>query len=320
MQIRRYGVWAGIGNRAPSRLLAAGSELKGWRNATALGKNGFVLVEAIVGWVIEAIGDRTLKGVSRGLFGTEDRRSLQGAIGLALKAVTADVPSDAREGVTAALTERFSEPRNFALDGRTGVRDALIEAIHNQIAPLGDTELTGTGRSFCEEVGVDFVQLRSDLSQAVIRAVEQVATTRAALAPLAAQLNADALLSEVRALRKETLRPVSEVADRSKADTGVRPQIFDVVDALLKLEAISDEGARREVLRLLPRAIAGAIAHHAVPRVQVLAILRTCLNYDDGLHSLLRAVRVVEGDSIAMQELDATMHRSFPELPPVSVS
>lgn len=284
-----------------------------------LGKNKFVLVEAIVGWVIEAIGDRTLKGVSRGLFGTEDRRSLQGAIDLALKAVTADVPSGAREGVTVALTERFSEPRKFAFDGRTGVRDALIEAIHDQIAPLGDTELTGTGRSYCEEVGVDFAQLRSDLSQAVIRAVEQVATTRPALAPLAAQLNADALLFEVRALRKETLRPASEVADRSNADTGAPPQIFDLVDALLKLEAISDEGARREVLRLLPREIAGAIARHAVPRVQVLAILRTCLNYDDGLRSLLQAVRLVEGDSIAMLELDATMRRAFPGLPPVTV-
>ena len=89
-------------------------------------------------------------------------------------------------------------------------------------------------------------------------------------------------------------------------------QIFSVVDALLRLEAIADEGARREVLRLLPAEIAGAIPHHAVPRVQVLAIVRTCLSYEGGLRELLEAVRAVERDSVGMRELDDTMNNAFP--------
>jgi hypothetical protein len=95
---------------------------------------------------------------------------------------------------------------------------------------------------------------------------------------------------------------------------GAKTEMFAVVDAMLRLESIADEGARREVLRQLPADIAGAIPHHAVPRVQVLAMLRTCLGYPDGLRELLDAIRFVEQDSDAMRQLDATAARVFPGL------
>jgi Effector-associated domain 2 len=277
-----------------------------------ISKNGLVLAEAIVGWVVEVVGDRTLSGVNRSLFGAPDRRALASAVDAAMKASIADLPEDAREAVLGALAERFTEPPAIVLDARKGVRDAIVSAVREQIAPLADPRLTGTGRSFFEEVGVDSARLRDDLPIAVIRAVEQVATRRPALAPLAAQLNADALLAEVRGLRQDYGRSTPAEVNPEPRARESQPQIFAVVDALLTLEAIADEGARREVLRLLPAEIAGAIPHHAIPRVQVLAIVRTCLSYEGGLRELLEAVRVIERDSVGMRELDDTMNSVFP--------
>ena len=209
--------------------------------------------------------------------------------------------------------EQFANPPTITLDARTSVREALIAGMRTQIAPLADQDLTGTGRSFLEEAGIDSARLLGGLPLAVIRAVEQVATARPALAPLAAQLNADALLTEVRALR-------SEAAPRTPAGPGgfsrleARGDVFRLVDALLQLESIADEGERREVLRQLPTSIAGAIPYHAVPRVQVLALLRTCLGYPGGLQKLLAAVRLIEQDSNAMRQLDSTALAVFPGL------
>jgi hypothetical protein len=273
-----------------------------------------MLAEAIVGWLVEVAGDRMLRGISQSIFGTPDRRALTLAIGAATTAVIADLPPGVQPAVTAAVAERFSSPPAVTLDARTTVRDALISGVHAQVAPLADPDLTPTGRSYFEEMGVDAQCFADDLSSAVIRAVEQVATSRAALAPLAAQLNADALMAEVRALRHEPAGHAAQAAAPSPRPAEPKSAIFDVVDALLRVEAFADEGARREVLRELPREISGAVPHHAVPRVQALAMLRTCLRYPGGLRRLLDAVRLVEPDSTATEQLWKTASRAFPEL------
>jgi hypothetical protein len=273
-----------------------------------------MLAEAIVGWLVEVAGDRMLKGISQSIFGGPDRRALTMAVDTAAKAVIADLPPGVQPAVTAAVAEQFSGPPSIKLDARTTVREALVSAIHAQIAPLADKDLTPTGRSYFEELGVDPARFQDDLSAAVIRAVEQVATSRPALAPLAAQLNADALMAEVKALRQDSAgRPAPGPRPAPQA-AGTKTAIFDVVDALLQVEAIADEGARREVLRELPREISGAIPHHAVPRVQVLAMLRTCLRYPNGLRDLLDAIRLVEPDSSATRQLEERACRAFPGL------
>jgi Effector-associated domain 2 len=279
-----------------------------------------MLAEAIVGWLVEVSGDRLVKGISQSIFGGPDRRALTVAVDAATTAVIADLPPDVQPAVTAAVAEQFASPPAITLDARTTVRAALISAVHAQVAPLADKDLTPAGRSYFEEVGVDAARFRDDLSSAVIRAVEQVATSRPALAPLAAQLNADALMAEVRALQRNPVgQPTSgpgPAIDSGPAPHPAEPKatVFDVVDALLQVEAIADEGARREVLRELPNEISGAIPHHAVPRVQVLAMLRTCLRYPNGLRELLDAIRLVEPDSTATKRLEETAGRAFPEL------
>ena len=197
--------------------------------------------------------------------------------------------------------------RPFAVPYRTMARDHVV-AIVDQCWAFKDPDAARRAL-----VGA-LSELRPDdgATGRLIRAVEQVAASRPALAPLAAQLNADALLAEVRGLRQDYGRRTSTGVKPERRARESQTQIFAVVDALLTLEAIADEGARREVLRLLPAEISGAIPHHAVPRVQVLAIVRTCLSYEGGLRELLEAVRVVERDSVGMRELDDTMNNAFP--------
>jgi hypothetical protein len=300
----------------------------------------------MVGWVVEVIGGALLDGARTSLLGTPDRRALAQAVGAAADAVLADLPADAREQVAAALGERFASPPALAIDARTPVREALITGIRQQIEPLADRDLTGTGRSFLEEVGIDPARLYDDLPQAVIRAVEQTATRRPALAPLAAQLNADVVLAEIRSLRREQVTapgpaqpgpapsvpagpsgpglsgsglPGSAVSgpvlSGVAASRPAESAVFELVDALVAVEAFADEGSRREVLRQLPAGLAGAIPHHTVPRVQALAMIRTCLGYPDGLRQLLDGIRLIEQDSQAMAALQATAARVFPEQP-----
>jgi|HubBroStandDraft_1064217.scaffolds.fasta_scaffold03203_8 hypothetical protein len=99
-------------------------------------------------------------------------------------------------------------------------------------------------------------------------------------------------------------------ADLSSGGSGV----FRLVDALLAVEAFADEGQRTELLRLLPAAIANAVPRHSVPRVQALAMLRTCMAYPHGLRELLDAIRLVEPDSLHRQRLDDTAASIFPEM------
>ena len=80
-----------------------------------------------------------------------------------------------------------------------------------------------------------------------------------------------------------------------------------LTDALLNVPAVSDDDSRRVVLEMLPADIRHAIPYSRFPRIHVLGMVNTSWNYQDGLQSLIRAVRLVEGDSLAMEKLDAVI-------------
>lgn len=74
-----------------------------------------------------------------------------------------------------------------------------------------------------------------------------------------------------------------------------------LVDALLTMSSLSDEPSRRLVLSRLRREISQAVPHHQGARLHVIALVRTCLDYDGGLDDLLRVLREAEGNSIPMR-------------------
>lgn len=277
-----------------------------------VGHHYAMLTDAIVGWLVQIVGDRLLRGLDHGLRGRPARRALSKALDVAVSSALTDVPESVRGPLLQALAERFGEPPALPLDGRTSVRAGLVAAIRAQLAPLDDPALTPHGRSFLEEIGVDGRVLQDRLPPALIRAVEQVAVAVPELAPLAAQLNADRILKEFDDARNDRNDP-------SPADRGAEPAygaglpagvLEELVDAFSGTEAMAADDSRDLIIRQLSR-IAGNIPRSRTPRIQVILLIRTCLHYDDGLAELLRQTRLVEGDSPAMRRVE----RLVAELP-----
>jgi hypothetical protein len=89
--------------------------------------------------------------------------------------------------------------------------------------------------------------------------------------------------------------PAPEQSDQSGDAFGA------LVDALLAVPSVSDEPGRRLLLQRMRREIAQAVPHHQGARLHVIALVRTCLDYDGGLDDLLRVLRELEGDSIRVR-------------------
>ena len=275
---------------------------------------------AVVAWLVAVLGDRALGGVTRAVLGPPDKRALGEALTLAFDVAFAGVPESSQDALSRALEERFSEPPMVVLDGRTKVRTGLVRAIQAQIAPLADPAATPAGRSFFDEIGVDAARVRDDLADVVIRSVEQVGASSPALTPLVSQLNADAILCRVDAILGQmgAISHAQSPPGTPRARAGARPGKVDtgayppdtaqmLTDALLNVPAVSDDDSRRVVLEMLPADIRHAIPYSRFPRIHVLGMVNTSWNYQDGLQSLVRAVRLVEGDSLAMEKLDAVI-------------
>jgi hypothetical protein len=284
-----------------------------------LGKGGLVFAAALVAWVVALLGDRMLGGVKQVVLGKPEYRALTEAMDVAMTSVLEDCPAQSRTVLNDALHERFSELPAVTYDGRTRVRTGIRRGIQLQLAPLADPGITPSGVSFLDEIGVDAAVLREELADVVIRSIEQVGTGSPALTPLVNQLNADAIVERVDLVLQEigrardrsgsaragASRTAAAAANRKPA-TDISPDVIErLTDALLDIPAIADAEARSTVLAMLPRRLRRAIPHSRYPRIQVLEMIRTCKQHDrDGLRDLVRAVRLVEGDSPAMEELD----------------
>lgn len=271
---------------------------------------------AVVAWLVGVLGDRALSGVTRAMLGPPDKRALAEALTLAFDVAFAGVPESSHDVLSRALEERFSEPPTLVLDGRTRVRTGLLRAIQAQIAPLADPAATPAGRSFFDEIGVDAARVRDGLADVVIRSIEQVGASSPALTPLVQQLNADAILDGVDAVLDQlsALRQAQPpldaprsrpVARAGKSDAGAHSMAVaqELTDALLKVRAVADDDSRRVVLEMLPADIRHAIPYSRFPRIHVLGMVTTSWNFADGLHSLVQAVRLVEGDTPPMENL-----------------
>jgi hypothetical protein len=88
-----------------------------------------------------------------------------------------------------------------------------------------------------------------------------------------------------------------------------------------KLLACPTAGSRdaREILieKMLPAEIKATISRSPVDRLDAISIVSTCMNYASGIEELIYAVRAIEGDSLAMRDLEHYYEDLFP--PPIIV-
>lgn len=98
------------------------------------------------------------------------------------------------------------------------------------------------------------------------------------------------------------------IADGTPASVELSAEaIWQVAEKLASLRTMIDPGTRRQIVESLPSPVALRIQRHNAVLPDVHAIVAACLEYDDALTVLLRAVRRLEGPSRRMRELDVML-------------
>lgn len=277
---------------------------------------------AFVGWLVALFGDRFVRGTGRLLLGSPEERRLRQALTettkVAISGLLLDVPDQARDALGDALRERFSIAPVTLLDGHTRVRDALVGAIQEQIAPLQDPRNTTTGTSFLAGIAVDGSRLADDLAAIAIRSIQQLGPAYPALAPLAAQLNADSAEGRDEALadKVDGILAKLEKLTQSRSAHAQRQFAADaldaIVDAVLETQSFRDDSSRSEVLFSLPEPLRSAVPRSPRPRVQAYQLVQTCGSYPHGLRDLVKVLRSFERNSLEMQHLDSVVMEMGP--------
>lgn len=90
-------------------------------------------------------------------------------------------------------------------------------------------------------------------------------------------------------------------------------EIGHLVDLLLACPSIQNDGARVAVLEYLPEHITSAISRHSQKRVEVWNIVRTCMNFAEGLDELVEATQFFDKGSLPMQALERKVEELFPQ-------
>jgi Effector-associated domain 2 len=119
------------------------------------------------------------------------------------------------------------------------------------------------------------------------------------------------------ALAFQQLPELADVASRARP-AGYRgtPEdaLHELTEALLRVPSMLDPASRKEIVAELPREIRASIPHQSRARMDVRAILRTCVTRDGGFGMLLTAVRRVEGDTLDLDALREDVFRILTSL------
>ncbi|TDB77970.1 FhaA domain-containing protein [Micromonospora sp. KC723] len=200
-----------------------------------------MLVEALVGWLVQALGDRLTHGLTS-LAGGDFQRALRPTVRAAIHTVVEQVPPASRQALSAALAECLvGGPDDGPGEGPIGgqLRAALVA----RLVPLTDAGITGTGRSFVAEIGVDGAWLLRALPDAVLAAVQRAAAAQS-LAGLAAALHTEAILQDIAALR--ALRTPPPRAEAVPAVVNTLPRRLRLFTGrereLAEITSVGDEG------------------------------------------------------------------------------
>ena len=112
-----------------------------------------------------------------------------------------------------------------------------------------------------------------------------------------------ALLAECRPLTTDSHSTTDSATDGAEVVHGLTV----ILDTLSVLPQLSEEPARRVLIRQLPVFLRTAVPDNPSPRLHVLNIIQTCASFEDGMDHLLAALRVVIGPSPEMQRIEAVV-------------
>jgi hypothetical protein len=119
-------------------------------------------------WLVGLLADAGRKKLAAFMLGDDQERALRSAAAAAVQATVFELyPNDAvrAEELTMVISQVFAEPVPAGpLAGHDTVLEALQAGVAGQLAVLDDVELTGTGRSSAEVLGVSVTVLAEKLT------------------------------------------------------------------------------------------------------------------------------------------------------------
>ncbi len=80
--------------------------------------------------------------------------------------------------------------------------------------------------------------------------------------------------------------------------------LLKLVEALLECPSLKDQHSLSALLNQLPKNMSNAIPHGSTNRDQVIKIVETCSKYPNGLTELVATIRVFEGETIPLQQVE----------------
>lgn len=85
-----------------------------------------------------------------------------------------------------------------------------------------------------------------------------------------------------------------------------------LLEALQAVPVMQDPGLRAVVISNLPLDICTSVPRNAVPRVEILQLIRTCVAFENGLWHLWSALSLVDAGTAALDDLEAVL-KDYPE-------
>lgn len=161
-------------------------------------------------WLTALLADAGRKWLITAALGTDVDRALRRAATTAVNQTAADLRPEGGERageLAMVISQVFGDPlRDGLASGPGTLLEALQAGIAAQLAPLDDRDLTGTGRSSAELLGVSGSVLAQKLTGYLVREIVVRGARGGALAPLASQLNHDATHLQFQATRRQGQR------------------------------------------------------------------------------------------------------------------
>ena len=193
----------------------------GWQTA------GVVFVaDALGGWLVGQLADAGRKKLTELVLGSEQERALRRAADAAVWATAEEMsPSGGEQAgqVAMVISEVFRDPAPDApLAGPVMLLEGLQAGIAGQLAVLDDAELTGTGQSSADVLGVPGTVLADRLTGHLVREIIVRGSGGGPLTPLADQLNHELTRLQGQRIEGMLARLAGEVRDAlARPDSGV---------------------------------------------------------------------------------------------------
>jgi tetratricopeptide (TPR) repeat protein len=154
------------------------------------------VADDLVSWLLGQLADAARRRLTTFVLGDEQERALRSVVKAAVRLTAAQLypeGGEQAERLEMVIGQAIEEPMpSTPLTGHATLLQAFQAGITMQLAPLGDPDLTGTGRSSAELLGVQTATVAEQLAGHLLREIIVRGAHGGPLAPLASQLNHDA--------------------------------------------------------------------------------------------------------------------------------